>query len=99
MTRTCKFGLVPQSFVPVGAFSSSKIILLQIHSRVEDNFRRIAAILGPVELVAGPFGVGVTGEDKGEEVFLHLALYERKKSLAAGQNIWGDSKGEHVQRR
>lgn len=85
MIQTSKLGLVPQSLVPVGALRISKIILLQIHSRVEDNLGRIAAILGPVELVASPLGVRVTCEDKGEEVFLHLALYDRKKLLAWNQ--------------
>lgn len=74
--------LVPQSLVPVSAFSISKVILLKVHGGVEDKLGGIAAILGPVYLVAGPLGVGVSGEDKREEVLLHLALYDENQMLA-----------------
>lgn len=74
--------LVPQGLVKVSALDISQIILLEVHRRVEDKLGSIAAILGPVDLVAGPLAVGVPGEDKGKEVLLHLALDSEENNVS-----------------
>lgn len=71
---SCCITLIPQSLVPVQTLGIGQIILASVHSRVEDKLGAVAAILGPVDLVAGPLGVGVAGQHEREEIFLHLPL-------------------------
>lgn len=70
--------LVPKSLVPKQAFSVGKIILHGIHCRIEDNFGGIRAVFGPVDFVARPLRVGITSQNKGEKILLHLALLVKR---------------------
>lgn len=70
--------LVPKSLVPKQAFGVGKIILHSIHCRVEDNFGGIRAVLRPVDFVARPLRVGITSQNKGEKILLHLALLVKR---------------------
>lgn len=67
--------LVPQSLIPVETLRISEVILLGVHSSVEDQLSSIATILRPVGLIAGPLLVRVSSQDEGKKVFLHFALY------------------------
>lgn len=74
--------LTPQGFVKVDALDISQIILLEVHRGAEDKLGSIAAILVLVDLVTGPLAVGVPGEDKGNEVLLHLALDNEERNVS-----------------
>lgn len=70
------YTLVPKRLVPVQALSIGQVVLIQVEGGIEDQLVacRSVVVLRPVELVVGPHGVGVAGQDEGEEVLLHHDL-------------------------
>lgn len=89
--KTRFVSLVPESLVPKQAFSVGKIIVHGIHGRIEDNLGGVRAVLGPVNFVVRPLMVGISSQNKGEKILLHLALsvprYQHRHVENLGDNI------------
>lgn len=65
---------VPERLVPELGLGIRQVVLLEVKGSVEDHLSagsRAIAVLGPLDLVLGPHGVGVASQDEGHEVLLH----------------------------